>query len=73
MASNHSTSFDLTQEEDDEIVDIENRASSRPRQAAFVPGNLKRLAFEKFNLLKVLVYVQCIRLAAAAMHPASVE
>merc|ERR1711971_1254775 len=37
MASSHSTSFDLTQEEDDEIVDIENRA--RPRQAAFMPVN----------------------------------
>ena len=36
MASSHSASFDLTQEEDDEIVDIENRA--RPRQAAFMPG-----------------------------------
>ena len=36
-ASSHSASFDLTtQEEDDEIVDIENRA--RPRQAAFMPG-----------------------------------
>ena len=38
MASNHSASLDLTQEDDDEIVDIENRAS-RPRQAAFMPGN----------------------------------
>jgi len=37
MASSHSASFDLTQEEDDEIVDIENRA--RPRQAAFMPVN----------------------------------
>ena len=41
MASSHSASFDLTQEEDDEIVDIENRA--RPRQAAFMPGKLKNL------------------------------
>lgn len=42
MASNHSASFDLTQEEDEEIVDIENR--SRPRQAAFLPG-LSKLNF----------------------------
>ena len=41
MASSHSASFDLTQEEDDEIVDIENRA--RPRQAAFMPGKLKKM------------------------------
>ena len=41
MASGHSASFDLTQEEDDEIVDIENRA--RPRQAAFMPGKLKNM------------------------------
>ena len=41
MASSHSASFDLTQEEDDEIVDIENRA--RPRQAAFMPGKLRNL------------------------------
>ena len=41
MASSHSASFDLTQEEDDEIVDIENRA--RPRQAAFMPGKLKTM------------------------------
>lgn len=38
MTSNHSASFDLTtQEEDDEIVDIENRA--KPRPAAFMPVN----------------------------------
>ena len=34
--SGHVASLDLTQEEDDEIVDIENRA--RPRHAAFLPG-----------------------------------
>lgn len=38
VMSNHSASFDLTtQEEDDEIVDIENRASRPLRPAAFMP------------------------------------
>lgn len=40
VMSNHSASFDLTtQEDDDEIVDIENRASRPLRpSAAFMPG-----------------------------------
>jgi hypothetical protein len=52
MASSHSASFDLTQEEDDEIVDIENRA--RPRQAAFMPGKLKNMFI---SLVRAYVYI----------------
>ena len=53
MASSHSASFDLTQEEDDEIVDIENRA--RPRQAAFMPGKFKNMFILLVKSITILV------------------
>lgn len=73
VMSNHSASFDLTtQEEDDEIVDIENRASRPLRPAAFMPGRSNLYLYNVSNTtLTAVLFSQWLRVTG--MHLSVME